>query len=505
MSSINATDVDYVVNDNSEYYEDPDSDAARSKPPPPPSPQTRLTTNRQDYEAGTSPGVYSDDTSSSSSTDADNVKTPLFSDTHGAREYASTSSSPPEIKKEAGGYGNIINDEEALVKDQPKKYQSSFLTIFSVWNTMMGTALLSMPWGFSQSGIWGGLLVVVVMGSCTLYTAMLVMNVGKGSIDFIDVCEQYLGLPGKIVAWAGSIMVLFGACVIYFILMSTNLNTLVIGIVTSITGEFDPAKYWGKYSVPFYVFVCMLPCLLLKQWSVFVKINSIGIVWVLYVITFMIISSGLNWQPDPHYTPIAERALYLAGILSLSFFVHNFVLNVATKANPAHARRDVAIGFCLGGLSYTIVGLVGYLAFGDIIAGYQDFLDYFPATDIYGMTARAAVVLQMASIFPLVSALMRGQIFRFVMKREWPGILLVVAYSFVVLAAGYLLAVFYPQVGDVLRYTGAVCGFFYLFLLPVSVYLMREWKEKRFKKWSAALHSLLIILGLFVIISQFVF
>lgn len=177
------------------------------------------------------------------------------------------------------------------------------------------------------------------------------------------------------------------------------------------------------------------------------------------MIAFILIASGLNWEKSASHTIIEEKCLYLAGVLSLSFFVHNFVLNVTRTANPATAKRDVSIGFWLGGLSYTAVGLIGYLALGSDITAFQDFLDYFSSTDIFAMTARGAVVLQMTSVLPLVATLMRCQIFTVLLKKEYPGIIITLVYSVSVLITGWLFAVFYPQVGDVIRYTGAACGF----------------------------------------------
>eukprot|EP01105_Mastigella_eilhardi_P016496 TRINITY_DN3775_c0_g1_i2.p1 TRINITY_DN3775_c0_g1~~TRINITY_DN3775_c0_g1_i2.p1 ORF type:complete len:354 (-),score=91.21 TRINITY_DN3775_c0_g1_i2:473-1432(-) len=242
-------------------------------------------------------------------------------------------------------------------------YQSSLLTIFSVWNTMMGTALLSLPWGFALSGIAGALGAVLVMGVCTWYTVRLVMLNGFGkSTDFIDVCAAVLGRPGRYVAWFGSVLVLLGAGIIYFILMSSNLQSLVEGIVARISdGDFRLTAWWGTWTVPAYAFIIMLPLLNLRDFSVFVRINSVGILWVLYVIVFIIISSAMEIEPGQQYAIVETKCLYLAGILSLSFFAHNFVLNVTQKSNPRYALRDVTIGFCLSGVSYTIVGLIGYI------------------------------------------------------------------------------------------------------------------------------------------------
>ena len=76
----------------------------------------------------------------------------------------------------------------------------------------------------------------------------------------------------------------------------------------------------------------------------------------------------MNWKPksvtrDYGFKP---HATYLAGIMCLAFFVHNFVLQVSELTNSlGNAIRNVSIGFSLGGLSYATLGAVTYAALGN--------------------------------------------------------------------------------------------------------------------------------------------
>jgi len=56
---------------------------------------------------------------------------------------------------------------------------------FSIWNTMMGTSLLSMPWAVSQAGFGLGLALMVIMAGITLYTSYRVMK-------SVDTIREYL-------------------------------------------------------------------------------------------------------------------------------------------------------------------------------------------------------------------------------------------------------------------------------------------------------------------------
>jgi sodium-coupled neutral amino acid transporter 9 len=64
-------------------------------------------------------------------------------------------------------------------KDSDGK-QGSIVTIFSIWNTMMGTSLLAMPWALQQAGLGLGIFLMLFMAAIALYTAYRVIESPKG-------------------------------------------------------------------------------------------------------------------------------------------------------------------------------------------------------------------------------------------------------------------------------------------------------------------------------------
>lgn len=50
---------------------------------------------------------------------------------------------------------------------------------FSIWNTMMGTSLLAMPWALQQAGLGLGVFLILFMGSVALFTAYRVIESPK--------------------------------------------------------------------------------------------------------------------------------------------------------------------------------------------------------------------------------------------------------------------------------------------------------------------------------------
>jgi solute carrier family 38 (sodium-coupled neutral amino acid transporter), member 9 len=65
--------------------------------------------------------------------------------------------------------------------------------IFSIWNTMMGSSLLALPWAFTTSGFITGLVIIFLMGALCCYTCLLILRHGKESGDFFYLCYDYMG------------------------------------------------------------------------------------------------------------------------------------------------------------------------------------------------------------------------------------------------------------------------------------------------------------------------
>lgn len=92
----------------------------------------------------------------------------------------------------------------------------------------MGTSLLAMPWGVERAGLAGGPLLVVGMGALCLYTTWRVLSVHRLHASSADgevpeLCRKLLGRWAELLARIFSLIVLLGAIIVYWILMSNFL------------------------------------------------------------------------------------------------------------------------------------------------------------------------------------------------------------------------------------------------------------------------------------------
>ncbi|KAI8439162.1 hypothetical protein MSG28_013009 [Choristoneura fumiferana] len=169
--------------------------------------------------------------------------------------------------------------------------QSSLVTIFSVWNTIMGSSLLTMAWGVERAGLPAALVLVALMAALCLYTRMCCCG-STGT-------TALLGAWPARVAHVFSLLVLLGANVVYWILI-TNFFYFTVNYLADLASPnatayptallcpkqagvngsliipepHDASPYWGLHTTaPFYVALLVFPLLNFKNVSFFTKFN----------------------------------------------------------------------------------------------------------------------------------------------------------------------------------------------------------------------------------------
>ena len=67
------------------------------------------------------------------------------------------------------------------------------VVIFSIWKTMIGTAVVSLPWAFEESGIALGLIISFVSFLISFYTCKLIVDTAGDDVDYSTTLKKYYG------------------------------------------------------------------------------------------------------------------------------------------------------------------------------------------------------------------------------------------------------------------------------------------------------------------------
>ncbi|XP_035524070.1 sodium-coupled neutral amino acid transporter 9-like isoform X2 [Morone saxatilis] len=250
--------------------------------------------------------------------------------------------------------------------DQSSK-NPSIITIFAIWNTMMGTSILSIPWGIKQAGFTLGILILIFTGLLMLYCCYVVLKspkaipyVDTSDWEFPDVCRYYFGKFGQWSSLFFSMVSLIGAMVVYWVLMSnflfntgqfihnyaynvnmsdsefgTNGSDRVIcpypntdpggnftisthyldnsGNDTSDVGSFE--RWWSKTNtIPFYLIILLLPLLCFHSASFFARFTFLGTISVVYLIALVTVKAvHLGFHLEFHWFDTTQ--VYVPGKL----------------------------------------------------------------------------------------------------------------------------------------------------------------------------------------------
>uniref|UniRef100_A0A8C0V7M3 Neutral amino acid transporter 9 n=1 Tax=Cyanistes caeruleus TaxID=156563 RepID=A0A8C0V7M3_CYACU len=407
---------------------------------------------------------------------------------------------------------------------------SSLVTIFMIWNTMMGTSILSIPWGIKQAGFTSGIILILLMGILTLYCCYRVVKsrqaiplTDTSNWEFPDVCKYYFGSFGQWSSLLFSMVSLVGAMVVYWVLMSNflfntgkfiynfvhdiNVTDIVPGtngsnkvICPSAASDHPPQnrsvmfssgnrtgfelfeEWWDKsQTVPFYLIAVLLPLLNLKSPSFFAKFN---------VLEFRILFPQLT------------------GVLTLAFFIHNCVITLLqNNRNQENNVRDLSIAYFLVGLTYLYVGVIIFASFPSPPLSKecieQNFLDNFPSDDIMSFVARIFLLFQMMTVYPLLGYLARVQLLRQFFGNAYPSLFHVLVLNLAIVGAGVAMARFYPNIGGIIRYSGATCGLAFVFVYPSLIYMISLHRAGQLTWPALIIHIFIILLGLANLIAQF--
>ncbi|KAM7369450.1 hypothetical protein PAMP_013717 [Pampus punctatissimus] len=445
----------------------------------------------------------------------------------------------------------------------------SIVTIFAIWNTMLGTSILSIPWGIKQAGFTLGILILIFTGLLMLYCCYIVLKspkaipyVNTSDWEFPDVCKYYFGKFGQWSSLVFSMVSLIGAMVVYWVLMSNflyNIGQFIYNYAHNVSmsdsefgtngtdkvicpyqniipGEnytistfyFDNSgndtsdvssfgHWWSKTNtIPLYLIV-LLPLLCFRSASFFARFTFLGTISVVYLIILVTVKAvrlgfhlEFHWFDTTQFYVPEFRLLFpqLTGVLTLAFYIHNCIITLMkSNMHQENNVRDLSVAYLLVGLTYLYVGVLIFAAFPsppllkDCIE--PNFLDNFPSSDVMVFVARTFLLFQMITVYPLLGYLVRVQIMGQIFGNHYPSFFHVLVLNIFIVGAGVLVARFYPNIGSIIRYSGATCGLALVFVFPALVHMISLKRQGKLRWLSALFHSLLILLGMSNLLAQF--
>ena len=327
-----------------------------------------------------------------------------------------------------------ISDNQTMTNGMTLKLSStgsnsSIYTIFSIWNTMVGSSLVALPWAFANSGIILGILISLTICLISLYTTYLYIILAGKELDFSMVVYRYFGNFGWFTTVFFLNFLMISVIIIYYEMMSQSLFPILAAIIEwvfetkiNLKTDFTLDEFSLTYTCIGLTFI-LYPIINKKDMTIFIRVSSIGIICVILVLTFIFsygfysltntkfrISNEKNdFDSDERNISLFRSSFNsLAGMMTLGFYLHSLALPI-TKENihPENTNRDISLGYLMVFLSMCLVGALGYVGFSgssfhkDILET-QNALYMFNSTHPIAFAIKIFCFFQTFTVFPML-------------------------------------------------------------------------------------------------------
>ncbi|CAD8055073.1 unnamed protein product [Paramecium sonneborni] len=368
---------------------------------------------------------------------------------------------------------------KASVANAPKN--SSFQTILSVSNTMVGSSLLVIPVLFQQSGILSALIVALIFGLISCKTCSLLMVHNKlEELDLPQTIMRILGQKYNLIFNITNIIILYFAGVVYFILICNMLYSLLQLVCNQLEMNYASktdivlsqlSYQWCGIVYMFLLYLIMLQ----KNLSLIIKLVQYGVISVIALILYIITNGSINMQQILNANLFTLDVVTLCGVFSVAFMVHSCIVPIMkNNLEQQNNLRDIAISFGWTWIIYALVGIFGAIAIqGKIVNPSGDgstVLDYLEQ-NLFSYGIQVLQLLQLTTVFPLLSFITRSQFFTLIYKLEQPPQKWFIIYTTGVALSTLLFQCFNISVSLILSLSGAVIGFFQIYLIPIQLHL----------------------------------
>ena len=425
-------------------------------------------------------------------------------------------------------YQKIENLKDSQQPIQKKLH--SYQTVFSVWNTMIGSSILSIPYNVYCAGIIPTIIIGLLYGFICFLTCSVVVKLGGKEEDFAKIVYNYFyygfgpksAKVGKIIQITFNLLMNTGATFIYFLIINQNLFPCIWFFLKlfniDIDGQ-DLTPHFDKFSL-FYcalvVCVMVFPLTILKEMQCITKFNSAGIYFVSALLIFVIYQGiatlatdnfhfeykeNIEGSEDRNLFLFGENIGLLVGTLSIGLFSHSVILPIMNNnRNQENNQRDLFLGYVLVTLTYIIIGIMGYIGFSgsEFSTTFEkNWFMFFKSDNIFILILRILNVIQLISIFPLLFSVVRKQLFSTFFESYSTKTVPIVIFSFILLSLCVLiLYLFYDLLAELISFIGAGAALILVYtispLTNMIDYYIRHQPKKEIEKLKANKNEFLI-------------
>lgn len=280
---------------------------------------------------------------------------------------------------------------------------SSVSSLISLSKTIIGAGLLSMPLAFSTDGVAFGIFIILLAAATSGYGLFLQCYVSKyvpkGHATFFNICS--ITCPAFSVIFDLAITIqCFGCAVSYLVLV----GDIVPSVITYV--PYIKEEHYRTFWILISGFIC-IPLSFLKNLDSLKYTSILGLVAIFYLTLLVITHFFIGVLPEERgniiYFPHSVTDVFSTfSIIVFAFTGHQNMFSIINEArDKSLCSLSRLVNFVILGSSFLfiIVGLAGYLTYGDNVGG--NIILLFP-NSLSTKLGKLSIVFMVLFSFPLM-------------------------------------------------------------------------------------------------------
>lgn len=376
----------------------------------------------------------------------------------------------------------------------------SLSTILNLTNTIVGAGVLTLPYAVSLTGYIGGSLLLLMAAGLSFLSFILLTECAdiSGLYSYKELMFKTYGKIGSVFVQGLIVVYTFGTSCSYCVLLGDFFPRGLCQTGIKCESNSSPVpigEYWPlkrEYLIIWLAIAFLLPLSVPRKLDPLKYTSFLAISCVVYVLIMVMSDAAKTTSDDVRALNVSPRFFLAFPLMLVAFTGHYNVLRLYADLQERSAKKmcqivSVCVVLCL--LLYGLMGLFGYMHFGEELIKSNVLNSYTDRDNQYALWARFSMGFVIIFSYPLVHNALRNNFDMLVFKAsptaESPYKRLV-PITVAVTAAAATIGILIPQVGIVLGFNGTIGGVLIVYILPGLMYLRLTSAAAKAKDMTAA-------------------
>lgn len=388
-----------------------------------------------------------------------------------------------------------LDDEFGMEEPTDEGTSSMRMAFMNMANSILGAGIIGQPYAMKNSGLLGGIVVMIILTIVIDWTLrLIVINAEKSQTrSYQDTVQYCYGYFGKAILLLNISFFAYGGCMAFCVIIGDTIPH-VLRLFLSYEA-YKASSFLGwllKRNVIIVLFISCIsyPLSLNRDISRLAKASGFALLGMTIIIVITLCRgpiADVSLKTPPTKSEWLVNKKIFQGISVISFalvchhntmFIYNSMRNSSVKkfSKLTHIACSVSVCLCL------LMGIPGLLNFGDNVKG--NILNNFKANNFWVNIARFCFGLNMLTTFPLEVFVVRDVLKEVVVsfssgntgRSELSRTQHFIVTTFLVFSS-MSVSLFTCNLGMILELIGATSASLMAYIIPPLCYLKLCWDE----------------------------